>query len=248
MRVVDEQRLNVLIGRAELAQQGDEREEQVVESLATVAVQIVQRCDVHGEQHLRAKAGLDEINDVLRSPLLPLVVVVADVVDAEERPALRYRQEHRDVPAIPEVADDHVAGVDAFLFEEGELFQREFAQFSAVGTGGDPPRAQQSADPGPIPRGHRTLVADPVIPRTTAAVAFQATLDEEDPDAIADSVGVDFVAGDWLVTVDVQGGLSAEEALTAAIDLATQQAACLAAGGPCAAVLPPPALQGEPGA
>ena len=37
--------------------------------------------------------------------------------------------------------------------------------------------------PGPIPRGHRTLVDDPVIPEErTAALAFQGTLDGEDPE------------------------------------------------------------------
>ena len=100
--------------------------------------------------------------------------------------------------------------------------------------------------PGPIPRGHRTLVEDPVIPETTAALAFQATLDEEDPSAPVDSAGVDFVSGNRLVTVDVQGGLPAEDALAAAVDLASQQAACLAAGGPCASVMAPPSLQAEP--
>jgi hypothetical protein len=100
--------------------------------------------------------------------------------------------------------------------------------------------------PGPVPRGDRLLVEDPVIPETTAALAFQATLDAEDPDAPDDSAGVDFVAGNRLVTVDVQGGLSAEDALAAAVDLASQQAACLKAEGPCAALTAPPALQADP--
>ena len=47
--------------------------------------------------------------------------------------------------------------------------------------------------PGPIPRGNHTLVEDPVIPEATAALAFHATLDEEDPSAPVDSAGVDFV-------------------------------------------------------
>jgi hypothetical protein len=59
--------------------------------------------------------------------------------------------------------------------------------------------------PGPIPRGARTLAADPVIPMATAALAFQATLDEEDPNAPVDSAGVDFAIGNRLVTIDVQG-------------------------------------------
>jgi hypothetical protein len=53
-------------------------------------LQIVQRRDIHREQHLRTKARLNELDDVLRSPLLFLVVVVADVVDAKERSTLRY--------------------------------------------------------------------------------------------------------------------------------------------------------------
>jgi hypothetical protein len=100
----------------------------------------------------------------------------------------------------------------------------------------------------PSPRGTKTLVDDPAIPEATAALAFHASLDEEDPNAPIDSAGVDFVVGNRLATVDVQGGLSAEAAMTAAIDLATQQAACLAAGGPCSSVMVPPALQREPGA
>ena len=44
------------------------------------------------------------------------------------------------------------------------------------------------------------------------------------------------MTGNRLVTVDVQGGLSAEEAMAAAVDLATQQAACLASDDPCASV------------
>jgi hypothetical protein len=100
----------------------------------------------------------------------------------------------------------------------------------------------------PIPRGTRTLAEDPEIPGAAATLAFQGTLGEEDPNAPIDSAGVDFVVGNRLVTVDVQGGLSAGEAMAAAIDLATQQAACLAAGGPCATVMSPPSLQGEPGA
>lgn len=96
--------------------------------------------------------------------------------------------------------------------------------------------------PGPIPRGVRTLVDDPAIPGADAALAFQAALDAEDPDAPVDSAGVDFVVGNWLATVDVQGGLTAEDALTAAVDLASQQAACLAAGGSCESLTPPQTL------
>jgi hypothetical protein len=96
--------------------------------------------------------------------------------------------------------------------------------------------------PGPVPRGSRTLVADPAIPGASGALAFQAALDAEDPNAPLDSAGVDFVVGNRLVTVDVQGGISAEAALDAAIDLATQQAVCLTDGDPCGSLVPPPAL------
>jgi hypothetical protein len=95
----------------------------------------------------------------------------------------------------------------------------------------------------PFPRGTRTLAADPAIAETTAVVAFQGTYDEEDPNAPIDSAGVNFVTGNRLVTVDVQGGLSAEDAMAAAVDLATQQAACLAADDPCASVTLPSSLQ-----
>jgi hypothetical protein len=94
----------------------------------------------------------------------------------------------------------------------------------------------------PFPRGQKTLVDDPAIPEATAALAFHAIPDEEDPNASADAAGIDLVVENQLVSVDVQGGLSAEDALAAAIDLATQQAACLAAGGPCSSVMVPPAL------
>jgi len=95
----------------------------------------------------------------------------------------------------------------------------------------------------PFPRGTRTLAADPTIGGTTAVLAFQGSMDEEDPNAPVDSAGVDFVAGNRLVTVDVQGGLSTEDAMAAAVDLATQQAACLAAGEPCSTITLPPTLQ-----
>jgi hypothetical protein len=97
--------------------------------------------------------------------------------------------------------------------------------------------------PGPIPRGHRMLAADPTVPLTEAALAFQATSNADDPQAVVDSAGVDFVSGTRLVTVDVQGGLSPEAAMAAAIDLAVQQAACLGAGDPCDAVTLPPTVK-----
>jgi hypothetical protein len=94
----------------------------------------------------------------------------------------------------------------------------------------------------PFPRGNKTLVDDPEIPEATTALAFEAIFAEERPDASADSAGVDFVVGNRLVSVDVLGGLTSEEALAAAVDLATQQAACLVADGPCESVELPPAL------
>jgi hypothetical protein len=57
-----------------------------------------------------------------------------------------------------------------------------------------------------------------------------------------DSAGVTFVTDAWLVTIEVQGGLSGDAALDVAVDLATQQAECLTAGGPCTTMTPPPAL------
>jgi len=96
--------------------------------------------------------------------------------------------------------------------------------------------------PGPIPRGAKTLAADPAIPGSTSALAFHAAMDEEDPNAPIDSAGVDFVLGDWLVTVDVQGGLSADDAMAAAVDLASQQSACLTSSDPCDSVTRPPKL------
>jgi hypothetical protein len=95
---------------------------------------------------------------------------------------------------------------------------------------------------GPFPRGERTPVADPTIPGATAALAFQAVFDAEDPNAPADSAGVGFVVGNLLATVDVLGGLTADEASAAALDLASQQAACLESGGPCRSATLPPSL------
>jgi len=100
---------------------------------------------------------------------------------------------------------------------------------------------------GPIPRGARTIGDDPDIPDATAALAFHAAMDDQDPDAPVDSAGVDFVVGNQLATVDVQGGLSADDALAAAVDLARQQAWCLASGAPCSAVTLPPSIQSASG-
>ena len=100
----------------------------------------------------------------------------------------------------------------------------------------------------PVQRGRKTLVDDPDIPGADAALAGNAVLDQEDPNAPADSAGVDFVVGNRLVTVEVQGGLPADAALAAAVDLATQQADCLTSGGPCEQVRAPEALAAGPDA
>ncbi len=94
----------------------------------------------------------------------------------------------------------------------------------------------------PIPRGTKTLAADPTIPGADDALAFTAVLDEENPDAPADSAGVDLAVGNLLVMIDVQGGLTGDAALAAASDLATQQVACLTSGGVCQEAKAPAAL------
>jgi hypothetical protein len=95
----------------------------------------------------------------------------------------------------------------------------------------------------PVPRGRRALAADPDISEAAATLAFAGAFNEEDPTAAVDSAGVDFVTSNRLVTVDVLGGLSAADAMAAAVDLATQQAACLTAGEACTTVSLPPSLQ-----
>lgn len=99
---------------------------------------------------------------------------------------------------------------------------------------------------GPIPRGARTPAPDPRIPGADAALAYQAIANPDDSGAPVDGAGVDFVIGSRLVTVDVVGGLSADAAMAAAVDLATQQAACLTAGGPCVTVTRPLSIPAAP--
>jgi hypothetical protein len=99
--------------------------------------------------------------------------------------------------------------------------------------------------PGPTQRGERSLVADPVIPGTTATLGFGAVSEMENPDASVDSAGVTFVSDTVMVTVDVQGGLSGDAALAVAVDLAAQQSDCLTAGWPCTEMTVPPALHGR---
>ncbi len=96
--------------------------------------------------------------------------------------------------------------------------------------------------PGPVPRGERSLVADPEIVGATATLGFVGVLDPESPDAPADSAGVSFVIDSWLVNIDVQGGLSGDAALAVAVDLAAQQAGCLTTGGQCQDLTVPDAL------
>ncbi len=100
---------------------------------------------------------------------------------------------------------------------------------------------------GPIPRGERTLASDPTIPGADTVVAYQAISNPDDPDAPIDSAGVDFVVGSQLATVDVLGGLSAGDAMAAAVDLAAQQAACLISGEPCASVTLPASIPATSG-
>lgn len=88
----------------------------------------------------------------------------------------------------------------------------------------------------PLPRGERTIAADPAISGADGALAYTAILDPEDATATPDSAGVTFTQGSYLVSVDVQGGLTADQALAVAVDLATQQAACLASTESCASV------------
>jgi hypothetical protein len=97
--------------------------------------------------------------------------------------------------------------------------------------------------PGPFARGTaRDLVADPEIPGADAALAFGSALDQENPDTPTDSARVVFVSGSQMAAVDVQGASSAEAALASAVDLAAQQAACLAADAPCRMLNLPVAL------
>lgn len=93
--------------------------------------------------------------------------------------------------------------------------------------------------PIPVPRGMRTITVDPAIADADAALAYQAAMDEEDPNAPIDSAGVVFAMGELLVVVDVLGGLSADEAMETATDLATQQAACLVLTDPCTSATQP---------
>ena len=97
--------------------------------------------------------------------------------------------------------------------------------------------------PGPVPRGERSLVADLQIPGATATLGLEGILDVEAPDVVPDSASVSFVMDAWLVSVDVQGGLPAETALAVAVDLATQQGDCLAAGGQCETLTVPEGLR-----
>ncbi len=90
--------------------------------------------------------------------------------------------------------------------------------------------------PYPVPRGERTVASDPTVPGTDATAAYTGVLNPDDPEATPDSAGVAFVVDNSLVTIDVQGGLTANEAMAIAVDLATQQADCLASIDPCSTV------------
>ena len=90
--------------------------------------------------------------------------------------------------------------------------------------------------PYPVPRGERTVATDPTVSGTDATAAYTSVLNPDDPAATPDSAGVAFVVDSTLVTIDVQGGLAADEAMAIAVDLATQQAGCLASPGTCSTV------------
>ena len=101
--------------------------------------------------------------------------------------------------------------------------------------------------PGPTSRGERSLIADPEIPGATATLGFAGVSDPENPEATVDSASVSFVIDSLVISIDVQGGLSAETALAVAVDLATQQSDCLAAGS-CESLTVPDGLGTDPGA
>jgi hypothetical protein len=94
--------------------------------------------------------------------------------------------------------------------------------------------------PGPYGQGaQHSVVDDPSVPGSDAAMAFTSALDEEDATAPGDSAGVVFAQGSNLVAIAVQGMESTDAALAAARDLATQQAACLMSEAPCTMISPP---------
>jgi hypothetical protein len=78
----------------------------------------------------------------------------------------------------------------------------------------------------------RQLVAAPSLTGVDAALAYTAPYTEFGP---VNSAGIVAVIGDTLITVDVQGVKSAEDALAAATELATAQVSCTT-GATCAAV------------
>ncbi len=102
--------------------------------------------------------------------------------------------------------------------------------------------------PGPFPRGFaRDLVTDPMIAGADETLAFTSALNgADDNNAPVDSARVVFIVGPKLVSVDVQGVASADDALAAATDLANQQSACLAAGGQCTVLTMPSFARAAP--
>jgi hypothetical protein len=89
----------------------------------------------------------------------------------------------------------------------------------------------------------RTLADEPSIPAATSALAFDVAQYADDPDAPIDSAAIVFAQGDWLVVVEFYGEPAAGVAMESALDLASQQAACLASPDPCGAVTRPAALE-----
>jgi len=80
-----------------------------------------------------------------------------------------------------------------------------------------------------------------IVPGADGAVAYRFATPIGPTEEI-NSFRVIFVVGDWLATLDVQAAGSAEAAESAALDLATQQATCLTAGGTCAIVTSPASI------
>ena len=160
-------------------------------------------------------------------------------------------EENALLPLVDTVQNGVVRGLSAGPLVDGEpsppfvaIAIAEFASpddaLAALGAIREAPNDRPTSIP--IPRGVKTLAADPTIPGADDALAFTAVVDEENPDAAPDSAGVDLVVGNLLVMIDVQGGLSGDEALVAASDLATQQVACLASGAPCTRLQAPAVL------
>jgi hypothetical protein len=83
----------------------------------------------------------------------------------------------------------------------------------------------------------RQLVVAPTLTAVDAALAYTAPYTEFGP---INSAGVVAVIGDTLVSIDIQGVRSAEDALTAAIELAIAQVSCVNGASTACAAAPIP--------